>query len=301
MYKQDNSEILSLYALSPVHAGSGSSIGVVDLPIQRERHTNWPHIQASGVKGAMRHHFDKFKDKLLDKNEKDMLENITEKIFGSDDFGDDGSLPGAIAVSDAKLLAFPMRSSKNPFVWITCPAVLYRLKNDLQLTGCSSIASIPSVRDNEAIVIAGDMQPEERVLLEDYEVKIKAYEEDSFDLGSVAKDMLKKVHRLLLVSDATFHYGVTNCTEIRAQIKIDQNTGTTARGSLRYEELLPADSLMYAIMFYGSTRNSESPLKAQTLIKYMKDEVIKSFIQIGGNETLGCGLFQIEWIKGGTK
>ncbi len=57
MYRQENSTIMSLYAVSPVHAGSGSSMGVVDLPIQRERHTNWPHIQASGVKGAMRHHF----------------------------------------------------------------------------------------------------------------------------------------------------------------------------------------------------------------------------------------------------
>ena len=29
-----------LYALSPVHMGAGSAIGVIDNPIQRERHTN---------------------------------------------------------------------------------------------------------------------------------------------------------------------------------------------------------------------------------------------------------------------
>jgi CRISPR-associated protein Cmr4 len=268
-------------------------MGVVDLPIQRERHTNWPHIQASGVKGAMRHHFEKFKDVLQD--EKD-LDQITKKIFGAEDFGDDGTLPGAVSVSDAKLLAFPMRSSKAPFVWITCPAVLSRLETDLNLTGNPEAFEIPSVQEGEAVLVSGDMEPDDQVLLEDYEVKIV---KGNVEIGKTAARMLKKADRLLLVSDATFHYGVSSCTEIRAQIRIDEEKGTTVGGSLRYEELLPSDSLMYVVMFYGPTRDDETPIQAQTLISYMKEEVIKSFLQIGGNETLGCGLFQIEWIKGG--
>lgn len=293
MYRQENSEILALYAVSPVHAGSGTSMGAVDLPIQRERHTNWPHIQASGVKGAMRHHFEKFKDVL--KDEKD-LDQITKKIFGAEDFGDDGTLPGAVSVSDAKLLAFPMRSSKAPFVWITCPAVLKRLQADLNLTGNSEAFDIPAVRESEAVLVSGDMTPDDQILLEDYEVKIV---KEKVTLGKTGIRMLEKAERLLLVSDATFQYGVSSCTEIRAQIRIDEEKGTTVGGSLRYEELLPADSLMYVVMFYGPTRDDETPIQAQTLISYMKDEVIKSFLQIGGNETLGCGIFQIEWIKGG--
>ena len=49
-----------MYAVTPCHAGSGSALGVVDLPIQRERHTNWPVIQASGVKGAFRANFERY-------------------------------------------------------------------------------------------------------------------------------------------------------------------------------------------------------------------------------------------------
>ena len=45
--------IAIMYGITPCHAGSGSSMGIVDLPIQRERHTNWPVIQSSGVKGAL--------------------------------------------------------------------------------------------------------------------------------------------------------------------------------------------------------------------------------------------------------
>ena len=297
MYKQENSQIMSLYAISPVHAGAGSSMGVVDLPVQRERHTNWPHIQASGVKGSMRHHFEKFKSVLGQPEMGNQLDQITKKIFGFENYGDDGTLPGAVSVSDAKLLAFPMRSSKSPFVCITCPAVLKRLGNDLILTGKSDDMSIPPVAEDEAIIINGKIESGEKILLEDYEVKIIAGE--NLEISATAKKMLEKAEILLLVSDSIFNYGVENCMEIRTQIKIDDKTGTTDTGSLRYKELLPSDSLMYVILFYGATRDTENAIQAEQLILYMKDKEIKSHIQIGGDETLGCGLFQIEWIEGG--
>jgi len=297
MYKQENSKIMSLYAISPVHAGAGSSMGVVDLPVQRERHTNWPHIQASGVKGSMRHHFEKFKGVLDQPEMESQLEQITEKIFGSENYGDKGTLPGAVSVSDAKLLAFPMRSSKSPFVSITCPAVLKRLGNDLTLTGKLEKMTIPSVAEDEAIIISGNIKPGKKILLEDYEVQI--IKGDNLELTETAEKMLEKAETLLLVSDSIFNYGVGNCMEIRTQIKIDDKTGTTVDGSLRYEELLPSDSLMYVLLFYGASRDTANTIQAEQLISYMKDEVIKSHIQIGGDETLGCGLFQIEWIEGG--
>ena len=72
--------ICTFYAISPIHAGSGAATSTVDLPIQRERHTNWPHIQASGVKGAMRDHYRKFV-----KGEDKYLTNL---IFGIDENND---------------------------------------------------------------------------------------------------------------------------------------------------------------------------------------------------------------------
>jgi len=46
--------ILGLMAQTSVHAGASNSEAAVDLPIQREGHTDWPVIVGSGVKGAMR-------------------------------------------------------------------------------------------------------------------------------------------------------------------------------------------------------------------------------------------------------
>jgi CRISPR-associated protein Cmr4 len=50
----DRAAMLFLYTETPLHAGSGTSLGIVDLPIQRERTTGYPMIQASGLKGCLR-------------------------------------------------------------------------------------------------------------------------------------------------------------------------------------------------------------------------------------------------------
>ena len=46
--------ILFIYAEEPIHCGIGQGLGAVDQPIQREKHTGFPVIYGSGVKGAMR-------------------------------------------------------------------------------------------------------------------------------------------------------------------------------------------------------------------------------------------------------
>src|SRR5581483_2232234 len=46
--------MLFIYVETPLHAGSGRGLGAVDLPIQRERTTNYPIVQASSLKGRMR-------------------------------------------------------------------------------------------------------------------------------------------------------------------------------------------------------------------------------------------------------
>jgi CRISPR-associated protein Cmr4 len=165
------------------------------------------------------------------------------------------------------------------------------------MTGASVSLDIPSVGDGEGIVINGDMKPGELILLEDYEIKIT--EGATGNLSGTAARLFSKAERLILVNDLTFHYGVSHCTEVRAQIKIDEKTGTTAKGSLRYEELLPADVLMYVIMFYGPSKDVGNSIQAEMLVSYMKEKVIANCLQIGGNETLGCGLFQVDWLKGG--
>ena len=43
---------------SALHVGSGHDLGFVDLPIQREKHTGFPKIESSGLKGCIREAFE---------------------------------------------------------------------------------------------------------------------------------------------------------------------------------------------------------------------------------------------------
>ena len=94
-----------LYAVSPVHMGAGSAIGVIDNPIQREKHTGHPCFAGSGIKGAVRHGFTAIggDEKLID------------GLFGPD--SNSGELhAGAVSFGDAQLVALPVPSrTSTPF------------------------------------------------------------------------------------------------------------------------------------------------------------------------------------------
>lgn len=286
----DNTSLVTLYAVTPCHAGSGSSVGVVDLPIQRERHTNYPIIQASGVKGAFKANFKKHKtkEKLGDDPYFNILEDL---IFGPKD--QNNAYMGALAITDAKILAFPMRSSVAPFLWITCPAVLKRLVKDLEIAGLPSgdISSVLLAADSEqAYSVGSEAVADGKILLEDIAVEVK-----KGVLPEELKKYFAQAERLLVVSDKVFDYGITECTQIMAQIEIDDKTGATARGTLRYQEELPADSIMYTVIHWEKSTHKEGIDDLNKTVKNYVKSVIGNHIQIAGDETCGRGIFSIDW------
>ncbi len=149
-----NADILFFYTETPLHAGSGTSVSAIDLPIQRETYTNYPLIQASGVKGSLRdlveqilkidnakkEQFKRLRDKRDDElssdGERDKKKNLAELIlpveivFGPDTDRADRH-GGALSFTDARILLFPVRSLKGVFAWITCPTVIERFKRDV--------------------------------------------------------------------------------------------------------------------------------------------------------------------------
>ena len=144
-----------LYAVSPVHAGSGTALGAIDNPIQREVHTRHPAVAGSGLKGAMRH------AALAEARANGQGGTFTlldvAEIFGpGGDLKDaDGNVPkgvsteasdhgGALSVGDAQLVLFPVRSPKRSYVYATCPTALGRLRRLLQLAGCAGLPAVPS-------------------------------------------------------------------------------------------------------------------------------------------------------------
>ena len=50
----DNGSLFTFYTLTPLHAGAGDSAGAIDLPVQREKHTEYPAVYSSAMKGSLR-------------------------------------------------------------------------------------------------------------------------------------------------------------------------------------------------------------------------------------------------------
>ncbi len=300
MYLKNNSHLCILHAISPVHAGAGAATGAVDLPIQRERHTGWPHIQSSGVKGAFRDHCERTwmlqdieNDNLVKKEKKERAIELANRIFGQSDANK--AQAGAVSFSDARLLAFPVRSNVAPFVWVICPALLKRLARDIRLAGFNDSveAQIDTlyVTGDECKVIRGDIS--DQVILEDICLTAEGKEEG--DISEFFKKFLPVAERLLLIPDHHFSYLVETATEIQAQISIDGNTGVTKDGSLRYQELLPSDSVLYTLVFFANERaEAENLIQLEALRKTVMDAV-STHIQIGGDMTLGRGIFEVNW------
>ncbi|MBV5329727.1 MAG: type III-B CRISPR module RAMP protein Cmr4 [Chlorobium sp.] len=302
MYLQQNSEICVLHAISPIHAGAGSATGAVDLPIQRERHTGWPHIQASGVKGAFRDHCERVWmlkdleiDKLVTGEKKARALDLAKRVFGRSDA--DKSQAGAIAFSDAKLLAFPTRSNLAPFVWVVCPALLKRLARDLALTEATpnGLGQITIKADCYGL-IKGEFTSD--LILED--ICLTAQTGEWPEIVAVFGKLAPEVERLVLIPDDHFSFLMETATEVQAQIKIDSASGTTQDGSLRYQELLPADSVLYTVVFFGEERAEDSNAIVLETLRTAVQDAAATHIQIGGDLTLGRGIFHLEWKKGGS-
>lgn len=166
----EKSEMLYLYVETPLHAGSGNSVGVIDLPIQRERVTQYPVVQASGIKGKLRaeaYEWEPFvtrkkqiQEELLKGGKKpeekdDAFKRRCEKearkkaakeldleiVFGPE--GDEAEHhAGALSPGDARLLLFPVRSLVGVFAWTTSRNVLARLMRDLHAAGKTTATKV---------------------------------------------------------------------------------------------------------------------------------------------------------------
>lgn len=285
--------ILFLYSETPIHPGSGTLIsGVADLPIQRERHTEFPIIQGSSLKGVLRHNA-----KLAG-----IGENEEECIFGSSDE------VGGVSVTDAKVLAYPVRTLKSVFSWITCPLILNRYKRDLELLGIEASWNIPKIgKEDEALVCGGStLIHENHVYIEDLQLKSQTDDQ----VNNIAEDIAKGIPKnrgydeireklkkdLVIVSDEIFRDFVSLTTEIITRIKIDPKKGTVERGGLWSEEYLPTDTLMYSLILIPN-RQKES-CKPENIIERLK-EYNGKILNVGGDETVGKGFVRLKICQGG--
>ncbi len=292
--------MLYLHAQTGLHPGSGTALGTVDLPVQRERHTGWPTIPGSALKGILR---DRCREAAKgrhggsrkDANEKD---DALQAAFGPGKVDDSSSHAGALSLTDARILAYPVRSLRGVFAWVTCRNVLERLSRDLGLAG-EKLPPVPNpVTDTESL--AADKSPllldGGKLVLEEYEFTRKgdAGALPAWLAANVTADKFTQERlrtHLVVLSDEYFTHFVRNATEIVARVGLDYETKTVKAGALFYQEFLPSETLFYAVVLAQDSRREGHKKAAKEILDYLGGHLpAGSVLQIGGDETVGKGL-----------
>ncbi|HPE61148.1 MAG TPA: type III-B CRISPR module RAMP protein Cmr4, partial [Thiolinea sp.] len=164
----EQSRLLFLYAVTPVHMGAGQAVGVIDNPIQRERHTQHPNMAGSGLKGAIRHHFSNHQEWCGERKDgKCTKESLINRLFGPET--DSSDYAGAISFGDAQLVAFPVRSLKQAFVYAVSPVTLARLKRLADIAGIKADWSVPTVNSDHCQVVDQRILSHGTLVLEAFE------------------------------------------------------------------------------------------------------------------------------------
>lgn len=288
-----DAKLLFIHALTGLHPGSGSALGVVDMPVQRERHTQWPLIPGSSLKGVLR-------DACRNHDEKDAT---WLAAFGPEP-GDAGDFAGALALTDARLLAFPVRSLHGVFAWTTCPAVLTRARRDanLLLGGDTDTPDIPSVESGKALC-AGDsnlLVQQNQLLLEEF--GFERSDEGQGVVGQWAKWLAEAVQdeatqkrlqsHLVILHDDDFTHFTRHATEVIARVGLDYETKTVKGGALFYEEFLPAETLFYTVVMGSKSRNKTVSLNGTDMLAWLENKLPQT-LQVGGDQTIGKGICAI--------
>jgi CRISPR-associated protein Cmr4 len=279
------SKLTFIHALSPLQAGTGQGVGVIDLPIAREKATNIPYLPGSSVKGSLR---DEFNDD----------ENLRDKIFGPEKIDGNNGYAGAIQFTDQTLLCLPVRSLAGTFAYVTSPYILKRLQRDANLT-----FTVPNISSDNKCVVAGNVlkiiPTANDICLEDLDLVAEATLDTDW-----AKDLKSKIFtdqpwqqhfadRFCIVSDNVFSFLLNTATEVTARIKLQDDTKTTQQGALWYEESLPTESILFGLVL--AFPNNSTAMNEAQIFKAVSDKLEKP-LQFGGNATVGRGLCQVKFV-----
>lgn len=293
---QQAAALLFIHAQTSLHPGSGTALGTVDLPIQRERHTQWPIIPGSTLKGILRDACRRSAG-----NSGDLFAAFGPETAEADKHA------GALSLTDARILAFPVRSLKGVFAWVTCLAVLERLNRDLALARLEPLGDIPQVQDNQIACADGSallVGPQrDKVVLEEFE-----FSKVQYDCKPLAEWIAGKAvadestqqrlqSHLAVLSDNDFSHFVRHATEVVARIALDYERKTVKGTALFYEEFLPAETLFYSVVLASPSRREGHGKTAGDILKYLNDN-LPPVLQIGGDETIGKGLCAVRLDRG---
>ncbi len=292
-----DTRMLYLYVETPLHAGVGSGLSSIDLPIQRERTTQYPMIQGSGIKGKLRAAMEGDR-KQLSVEERAIVDTLfgppskpadntdSDRASGSDH-------AGALIFGDARILLFPVRSLSGVFAYTTCYDVLNRFRRD---------------KERALVTSTNEISASGAVVLEEFSFQARASTAADEIADWIARNAFPKGYNywhdklrrsLVILPDNDFRDFVLYATEIITRIRIDREKKTVDTGALWTEEHLPIDTLLYVPVYATNSRRNGSAMQAKDILQRAAslEDTQGGYIQLGGDETVGRGLVRMHWEK----
>ncbi len=311
-----------LHALSPLHAGTGQGVDVIDLPIARLKATGIPFVPGSSIKGVLREA----------RRATNLPADTLQTVFGPEPKRADEHA-GALIVGDARLLALPVRAFRGTFAWVTSPLLLRLAQRDLDVPGGPPGVppTVPAAGSGPWARVASDSGPDHSLNLHPTPpapgpatasrataaqpgasarpaappatVAVKVYLEDldlpaaaSADVSAWADFLAPWVvpnaesiftRRFVVVDDETMTFLCETATQVDARVRIDDKTQTVATGQLWLEESLPSESLLVGLLAADIGRHPKAQLPAADVMKQALPDA--EILQFGGKATVGRG------------
>lgn len=281
-----NQRIYWLHAITPTHVGIGRGLDYIDLPIDRDKVTNWPIVRGSGFKGVWR-------DWAVQEKKPSI-----ETAFGRADKDGEAANSGALIPTDAKLVCLPVRSFRGTFAWCTSSLCLQMLRRTLELSGVKDLPVAPTglPDDKSHVTTTSVLKEGDRLFLEDLDFKAEecktatAWAEKlaAWVFPNDAPWQTEFVKRFAVLPDEAFNFLTETGTEVHTRVKIDDETKTVADGALWTEESLPAETILAGVIkcdrVFGGDGKDITP--TGLLDKFAKDSLT---LQLGGKATVGRG------------
>ncbi|UZW14964.1 type III-B CRISPR module RAMP protein Cmr4 [Clostridium pasteurianum] len=259
-------EIYVIRALTNMHVGSGDiNFNIIDNEVQRDVLTNYPTINASSLKGAIREFFNGEGE-----------EKLIKKVFGDKDDGE-----GTYKFFSGMLLSIPVRSNKQQFFRAICPRIVkefitftedfkveYKYKESL-----NSLLELEAKLKNNSPLIFKDMN---NVKIEEYKAEVNK---------GINPRLVSNIEKLfgkdiVLFSNYDF-YNIVKELPVIARNNLENGMSK----NLWYEEIIPRETRFYFGLSKGDEYN-----------EIFSSMLTKNIIQIGANASIGYGYTKIDKI-----
>lgn len=266
-----NCEVYAIRAITNMHVGSGDiNFNIIDNEVQRDILTQYPTINSSSLKGAIREFFE-------EKAEEEVVyEDLIKKVFGDKEEG-----AGTYKFFSAMLLSMPVRSNKQQFFRGICPQIV---KDFLSFTD-SFLVEFKG-RENLELILKLNLEENTPLIFKEVDdVKIEGYKAEVYK--NISIDKLKALEKLFgeniaVFSDDNFKK-IINELPVIARNKLKNGESK----NLWYEEIIPRETRFYFGVLKGKEYNKE-----------FSKMLTENIIQIGANASIGYGYTKIGKIVG---